>query len=142
MTLAENPNPLPPAEAAWTTEVIYGNFEEFLAKPEAQLVGNKFAEFKAHVDTQYSEEDARLITSSAILATVLHQHNEVESARYRSGERDRLKIPYIEHPLGAGSILAGMPSEIDINDTDGNNLTIPVKQKPHESTNSGGGTSS
>jgi hypothetical protein len=149
MTQAENPLSHPQSEAIWMPEAINGRFRAFLATPEAQYTGINPSEYEAHylsstmekflehVDAQYSESDAQLITDSAILATVLHQFNDSEDARFRHGTHEddtHSQIPYMEHPLGAASILAGMPSEIDVVTGHEKHVKIPVLQNPMKAT--------
>lgn len=97
-------------------------------------VQNQVNKFKEYVTVTYSPVDSYFIFSALDLAIVAHEDNQIEQNRTRKELVNGEKMPYIVHPIGVASALAGMYREVELSlsDEPGDVATLPVRQHPYK----------
>ncbi len=99
--------------------------------PEVQNQVNKF---KEHVTSTYNPLERTFILNALDLAIVAHQDNQIEQHRTRKERINGEVVPYIVHPIGIASALAGMDRDVElpIADSEGGVALLPVRQHPYK----------
>ena len=97
-------------------------------------VQNQVNKFKEHVISTYNPLERTFILDALDLAIVAHEDNQIEKNRTRKELLNGEKVPYIVHPVGIASALAGMDRDVElpIADSKGGVAVLPVRQHPYK----------